>query len=75
MNRYKRRAPLAIPGINHKDHYLTGFIWPVDSSRGTETYNVEMVEGGFVCTCIGFSSHGKCKHIKKVGEGFFVETH
>jgi len=50
--------------IKTKGHYLVGMKWPIVSTRTGETYDIEMHEKGFDCTCPAFK--GKCKHIKFV---------
>ena len=53
--------------INFKNNHLIGIEWPVQGSTGN-TYGVAMTEQGFVCNCIGFAHHGKCKHSREVAE-------
>ena len=65
MNKKFDRKPVTFPGLVTKNHWLLGAIWPIIGSTGN-SYSVEMVEGGFKCTCTGFSMHGKCKHIQSV---------
>ncbi len=48
--------------INTLRHPFVGVTWPVTGSRG-DTYQVEMVDSGFDCSCIAFV---KCKHIREV---------
>ena len=60
------RTPVALAGINfNEDHHLVGFTWPYINSKGKQ-YNTTMVETGWVCDCMGFNFHGKCKHITLV---------
>lgn len=61
------RKPLALPGINFKNHYLVGFQWPYTNCMGT-TYLTTMTDEGWSCECMGFTGHGHCKHIKSVHE-------
>ena len=74
-NYYKKysKAPVQFDDINLKDHMLIGCIWPIISSRTNEQYDVELTEKGFNCTCIGFTRHGKCKHITGVHEKLTCE--
>jgi len=53
------------PGINFKKHWLTGTIWPCQGKH--DMYHVEMLDKGFQCDCPGFTYHGKCRHITRVG--------
>ncbi len=62
------RNPVALPGMNYKDHHLAGLIWPVESKRTGEQYDVELSERGWKCSCVGFQRHGKCKHISEIHE-------
>tara|TARA_B100000676_G_scaffold295132_1_gene333907 strand:- start:503 stop:718 length:216 start_codon:yes stop_codon:yes gene_type:complete len=64
--KYKRRY-YAPEEINFKTNHLVGIEWPVVGSKGN-MYDVEMTEQGFVCSCIGFAHHGKCKHSREVAE-------
>lgn len=59
------RKPIGFPGLNTKDHWLMGVVWPVVGSTGNN-YDVEFVPGGFKCNCTGFTMHGKCKHVLSV---------
>jgi hypothetical protein len=61
------RKPLVLPGINFKNHFYEGFQWPYTNRMGT-TYLTTMTEAGWICECMGFASHGHCKHIKLVHE-------
>ncbi len=65
------RKPFKFPTLNTKQHWLLGVVWPIVGSKG-DPYEVELVEGGFKCTCTGFSVRGRCRHIdyvwKKLGE-------
>ena len=54
--------------INTKGHWAVGTIWEVIGSS-FEKYNIEMKDKGFTCDCAAFK---KCKHIKKIEEGFCV---
>ena len=47
-------------------HHLVGVRWPVQGSKGN-TYEVEMTNYGFDCSCIAYR---KCKHIKEVEKKF-----
>jgi len=62
------KIPLKLPGMNYEGHHLAGLIWPVTSSRTKETYKVQLTEEGWTCSCVGFSMHRKCKHVKEVHE-------
>jgi hypothetical protein len=46
---------------------LVGFQWPYTNCMGT-TYLTTMTAEGWTCECMGFTSHGRCKHIKQVHE-------
>lgn len=72
---YGKRKPIQYPGINTKKHPFVGIVWPVKSSRSPEPYSVEMTEKGFTCECIGFTMHGKCRHINYVGELLTAEVY
>ncbi len=62
------RKPLKLDGINfNKNHFLLGFQWPYTNCMGT-TYLTTMTADGWICECMGFISHGHCKHIKQVHE-------
>ena len=50
--------------IETRGHHLVGVRWPVKGSKGN-TYEVEMTNYGFNCSCIAYR---KCKHIKSVEE-------
>ena len=65
MKRTFTRSPIKITGYETKGSMFVGVVWPVIGSKG-DKYEVEMVEGGFKCTCTGFTMHGKCKHIQGV---------
>ena len=67
-DKYMRKA-LALPGINYKDNFHVGFQWPYTNRMGT-TYLTTMTERGWTCECMGFTHHGKCKHITQVHERF-----
>lgn len=62
-NKYERKA-LALPGITYRDHFYVGFQWPYTNSKGT-TYLSTLTDRGWICECVGFTYHGKCKHIVK----------
>jgi len=53
--------------IDFKGHPFVGVEWPITGSTGN-AYDVEMTDQGFVCSCIGFAHHGKCKHSREVAE-------
>ena len=53
--------------IDFKGHPFVGVEWPITGSTGN-AYGVEMTEQGFVCNCIGFAHHGKCKHSREVAD-------
>lgn len=61
------RKPLKLEGINFKGHHLIGMQWPYTNCMGT-TYLTTMTADGWICECMGFTSHGHCKHIKQVHE-------
>lgn len=61
------RKPLALPGINFKGHHLIGLQWPYTNRMG-QTYLTTMTDEGWKCECMGFTHHGKCKHITMVHE-------
>jgi hypothetical protein len=61
--KYPKRKPISFAEVSTKRHPFVGLVWPVASSRSSEKYSVEMHETGFTCDCIGFTMHGKCKHI------------
>ena len=73
--RYKDKPAVVIPGISTRTHAFQGFTWNVLSSKGDSTYAVRMEPTGFTCDCIGFSMHGKCKHIQEVGEHLLTEDY
>jgi hypothetical protein len=52
--------------INFSKHHLTGFVWPVVSSRTGESYKVTMTDLGLSCNCVAGSMRGKCKHAQHV---------
>lgn len=52
--------------INFKGHHLVGLVWPVESSRTGEKYNVTMTDLGFSCNCVAGSMRGKCKHAQQI---------
>lgn len=60
-NKYDRKA-LALPGVRYKGHVYAGFQWPYTNCMGT-TYLSTLTESGWKCECMGFTHHGKCKHI------------
>lgn len=64
MRKFDRR-PFSFPGLSTKEHWLLGVVWPVIGSKG-DRYEVELVSGGFKCTCMAFSIRGQCKHIQGV---------
>jgi hypothetical protein len=67
------RKPLKLEGINfNKNHFLIGFQWPYTNCMGT-TYLTTMTADGWICECMGFTSHGHCKHIKQVHEKVIAE--
>jgi hypothetical protein len=66
MAGYKARRALAFDDMNFKGHHLVGIIWPMISSRTGEEYEVELTDKGFTCTCIGFQTRGKCKHVTEI---------
>jgi hypothetical protein len=61
------RKPVALPGINFKNHFFVDFQWPYTNRMGT-TYLTTMTNQGWICECMGFTHHGKCKHIVAVHE-------
>lgn len=61
------RKPLKLPGINFKNNFYVGFEWTYINSQGT-THVTSMTADGWSCTCMGFTHHGKCKHITAVHE-------
>jgi hypothetical protein len=61
-----RHRYIAYPGINFKNHMFTGTIWPIQGKNDAE-YEVEMVAKGLTCSCPGFTFHGKCRHIDRIG--------
>jgi hypothetical protein len=65
--RYNRK-PVIIPGIETRNHVFVDFEWPFISSRDGAEYHVLMTPKGFTCECAGFTFHGKCRHINRVGE-------
>lgn len=67
------RAPLALPGINYKNHFAVDFLqWPYINSKG-DIHVVTMAHKGWKCTCLGFTHHGKCKHIVSVHSTMVAE--
>lgn len=63
-SKYDRKA-LALPGINYKNNFYVGFQWPYTNRNGV-TYLTTLTEHGWKCECMGFTHHGKCKHIFQV---------
>lgn len=61
------RQPLALPGINYKGNFMVGFEWPYTNSKG-DVHITTMTDKGWRCTCMGFTHHGKCKHITQLHE-------
>lgn len=61
-----RHRYVAYPGINFNRHMFSGTVWPMQGK--TEEYEVTMEAKGLSCTCPGFTFHGKCRHINRVGE-------
>ena len=61
-----RHRYVVYPGINFKKNWWTGTVWPCQGK--TQEYSVEMVDKGLTCDCPGFTFHGKCRHIVRVGE-------
>ena len=67
-SKYDRdRKALALPGINYKNHFYTGFQWTYTNRMGV-TYLSTLTEKGWKCECMGFTHHGKCKHIVQAHE-------
>lgn len=66
MSKYGSRV-YASDIINTKGNFLVGTIWNAVASRGDSSYNIEMKENGFTCSCPAFR---KCKHIRNVEEKF-----
>ena len=71
-SKYKRN-PITVNDINPKRHPWIGVIWPVVGSKGS-SYEVELTDKGFTCTCTGFAYHEKCKHISAVGDKFCIDN-
>lgn len=44
-----------------------GLVWTVEGSRG-DNYKVRLESFGWQCDCMGFRSHGHCKHITQVDQ-------
>jgi hypothetical protein len=57
----------AADNIKTKGNFLVGTIWNAVASNGKSSYNIEMKENGFTCSCPAFR---KCKHIRNVEEKF-----
>jgi len=55
-----------------KDHFLQGIVWPIEGSKGN-SYEVELHEKGFDCSCPGFTYRGECKHVRGVADRLFAE--
>ena len=55
--------------IKTRKHWAVGTIWNVLSSNKKDSYDIEMVDKGFTCSCPAFV---KCKHIKEVEERFTI---
>jgi hypothetical protein len=70
-SKFSRKA-LALPGIRYKNNFMVGFEWPYTNSNGA-THVTSMTESGWTCTCMGFTHHGKCKHITQVHERIICE--
>ena len=67
MARKFRYKYLTTPEINFKNHWAVGTVWNVLASNKKSSYNIEMKDKGFTCSCPAFR---KCKHIKVIEEGF-----
>ena len=63
--RYTRKA-IEYPGINFKGHMYAGTVWPFPAKDGE--YSVTLTEKGLTCDCYGMIFHGKCRHVRDVGE-------
>lgn len=61
------RKPLKLPGLDFKKSFYVGFEWPYTNFRG-DVHVTTMTPDGWTCTCMGFTHHGKCKHITSVHE-------
>ena len=57
----------AADSIITKSNFLVGTVWEAVASNGKSSYNIEMKENGFTCSCPAFR---KCKHIRNVEEKF-----
>ena len=64
ISKYDRKA-LKLPGIEFNNHIFVGVIWPYTNRKGDQ-YETEMTSRGWKCNCMGFTMHGKCKHIQGV---------
>lgn len=53
--------------IKTKNHWAVGTVWKVLASDKKSSYNIEMKDNGFTCSCPAFR---KCKHIKSIEEKF-----
>ena len=69
MARYKA-AFYAPEGWNFKNHMFLGTQWNVPGSKAGSSYEVDLTNRGFTCSCPGFSFRGKCKHTQQVAERF-----
>ena len=67
MNKKYKPRYYAPAEIDFKNHPFVGVEWPITGSTGNAS-GVEMTDNGFVCNCIGFAHHGKCKHSREVAE-------
>ena len=66
MSKYGPKV-FAADNIITKGNFLVGTIWEAVASNGKSSYNIEMKENGFTCSCPAFR---KCKHIRNVEEKF-----
>lgn len=60
-----RHRYVSWPGMNFKGNWLEGTVWWIQGK--SEPYSVTMEPKGFSCSCPGFTFHGKCRHIARVG--------
>ena len=67
------RTPVQLPGMNYGErHFLNGFTWPYINSKGKQ-YDTTLTSDGWVCNCMGYNFHNKCKHIVAVHEKVIAE--
>lgn len=70
----KIKQEIHVPeGFNPVGHPFEGTVWHIEGSKG-KTHEVKLDDRGFVCFCLGFTFHGKCRHVQQVVDGFQLEN-